>query len=301
MKKALVTGGAGFIGSHVVDALVDDGYEVHIIDDLSEGKRERVNAKAMLHVLDMRDCEAITPLFKDVELVFHLAAKPRVQYSIEHPEETNSINVGGFVTVLTAAQKAGVRRVVYSASSSAYGNQETLPLKETMPPDPLSPYGLQKYIGELYAKLYSDVYGIETVCLRYFNVYGPRLDPNGAYALVVGKFLKQVKEGTPMTITGDGTNTRDYTHVSDIVRGNMLAATSDKVGKGEVINLGAGRQVSVNELAEMIGGETIHIEPRMEPKHTLADTVRAKELLGWAPTVTIEEGLKELKAEFGLL
>ena len=149
--------------------------------------------------------------------------------------------------------------------------------------------------------MFSDVYDMETVSLRYFNVYGPRLDPEGQYALVIGKFLKQSKEGKPMTITGDGNNTRDYTHVSDIVRGNLLAATSKKVGKGEVINLGAGRQVSVNELAELIGGKSVHIEPRKEPKYTLADTSRAKELLGWEPTVAIEEGLAELKQEFGLI
>jgi len=300
MRKAIVVGGAGFIGSHVVDALIADGYAVEVIDDLSAGKRENVNEKAMLHVLDMRDREAIEPLFEGADVVFHLAARPRVQYSIEHPDETNDINIGGTVSVLMSAQRQGVRRVVYSASSSAYGNQETLPLVESMQPDPLSPYGLQKYVGELYCKLFWDVYNLETVSLRYFNVYGPRLDPEGPYALVIGKFLKQRSKGDPMTIFGDGENTRDYTHVSDIVRGNVLAAVSDKVGKGEVLNLGAGRQVTVNELAEMIGGEVVHLEPRLEPKYTLADTSKALELLGWEPTVKIEEGLAELKKEFGI-
>lgn len=301
MKKALVVGGAGFIGSHVNDALIDEGYEVHVIDDLSGGKKENVNEKATLHVVDMRDQAKLAPIFEGAEFVFHLAARPRVQYSIEHPDETNDINVGGTVAVLKAAQEAGVKRVVYSASSSAYGDQETLPLIETMSPDPLSPYGLQKYVGELYAKLFYDVYGLETVSLRYFNVYGPRLDPEGQYALVIGKFLKQRQNGQPMTIWGDGTNTRDYTHVKDIVRGNMLAATSDKVGKGEVLNLGAGRQVTVKELTEMIGGDVVHEKARKEPKHTLADTNRAKELLGWEPSIRIEEGLQELKEEFGLV
>jgi len=299
-KKAVVTGGAGFIGSHIVDALIDGGYEVVVIDDLSAGKKENVNAKATLQVQDMCDQKAIEPLFNGADIVFHLAARPRVQYSIKHPDETNRINIGGTVSVLMSAQHAGVRRVVYSASSSAYGNQKELPLRETMTPDPLSPYGLQKYVGELYMKLFSDVYGIETVSLRYFNVYGPRLDPDGQYALVIGKFLKQKKEGTPLTIWGDGSNTRDYTHVSDIVRGNMLAATGAKVGKGEVINLGAGRQVTVNELAEIIGGEVVHEEPRTEPKHTLADTARANELLGWKPSVKIEDGIEELKEIFGI-
>ncbi len=300
MKKAVVTGGAGFIGSHMTDALVAEGYEVHVIDDLSAGKREHVNSDATLHVQNVCDVEAISPIIKGADAVFHFAAKPRVTYSIEHPDETNTINIGGFVSVLTASQRGGVRRVVYSASSSAYGNQETLPLVEGMKPDPLSPYGLQKYVGELYAKLFADLYTLETVSLRYFNVYGPRLDPEGAYALVIGKFLKQRSLGQPMTITGDGTNTRDFTHVSDIVRGNLLAATSPKVGKGEVINLGAGRQVSINELAEMIGGEVEHIEPRIEPKHTLADTTRARELLGWSPQVQLEKGLEELLREFKL-
>lgn len=300
MKKAVVVGGAGFIGSHVTDALIEEGYEVAVIDDLSAGKKEHVNEKAALHVLDMRDQAAIEPIFKDVDVVFHLAAKPRVQYSIEHPDETNNINIGGTVSVLMSAQKNNVRRVVYSASSSAYGNQETLPLTEDMKPDPLSPYGLQKYVGELYMKLFSGVYGLETVSLRYFNVYGPRLDPEGQYALVIGKFLKQSKAGEPMTVYGDGENTRDYTHVKDIVNGNIRAAMSDNVGKGEVLNLGAGRQVTVNELTQLIGGSVTHLEPRLEPKYTLADTTRAKTLLGWEPTISIEEGIAELKREFGL-
>ena len=300
MKKAVVVGGAGFIGSHVTDALIEEGYEVAVIDDLSAGKKEHVNEKAALHVLDMRDQAAIEPIFKDVDVVFHLAAKPRVQYSIEHPDETNNINIGGTVSVLMSAQKNNVRRVVYSASSSAYGNQETLPLTEDMKPDPLSPYGLQKYVGELYMKLFSGVYGLETVSVRYFNVYGPRLDPEGQYALVIGKFLKQSKAGEPMTVYGDGENTRDYTHVKDIVNGNIRAAMSDNVGKGEVLNLGAGRQVTVNELTQLIGGSVTHLEPRLEPKYTLADTTRAKTLLGWEPTISIEEGIAELKREFGL-
>lgn len=300
MKKAVVTGGAGFIGSHVVDALVRDGYEVHVIDDLSAGKKERVNEKATLHVVNMCDTDLIRPIIAGADSVFHLAAKPRVPYSIEHPEETNVANIGGTLAVLVAAKDGGVRRVVYSASSSAYGNQETLPLREDMKPDPLSPYGLQKYVGELYAKLFYDVYGLETVSLRYFNVYGSRLDPEGAYALVIGKFLKQRKAGEPLTITGDGEQTRDFTHVSDIVRGNLLAATSEKVGKGEVINLGAGNQTSVNTLARMIGGASVHTSPRIEPKHTRADNTKAKMLLGWEPLVPLEEGLAELLREYGI-
>ena len=191
MKKAVVTGGAGFVGSHVVDALVADGYEVAVIDNLSGGKKENVNPKAVLHELDIRDYEKILPVIDGAEFVFHLAALPRVQYSIDYPEETNSVNIGGTLSVLRASHAGKVKRVVYAASSSAYGNQQTMPLSEDMKADPLSPYGLQKYVGELYAKVFAEVYKLPTVSVRFFNVYGPRLDPEGAYALVIGKFLKQ--------------------------------------------------------------------------------------------------------------
>jgi UDP-glucose 4-epimerase len=305
MEKVVVTGGAGFIGSNLVDALVergfethsiDQGVEVHVIDNYAGGKREdRINPKATYHDADVRDYEKIAPIIAGAKYVFHEAALPRVQFSIEHPQETFSVNVDGFVSILRAAHEGGVSRVVYAASSSAYGDQVTMPLAEDLPAMPKSPYGLQKYIGELSCKLWSDVYGLSTVSLRYFNVYGPKFDPEGAYALVIGKFLKQKKEGTPLTITGDGTQTRDFTHVADIVRANLLAAESTNVGKGEVINIGAGRNVSVNDLAAMIGGERVHVEPRLEPHDTLADNRNAKELLGWEPTIRLEEGIAELK------
>lgn len=300
MKKAVVTGGAGFVGSHVVDALVADGFQVEVIDNLSGGKKENVNPKATLHVLDIRDFEKIAPVMDGAEFVFHLAALPRVQYSIDFPEETNSVNIGGTLSVLRAAHAGKVKRLVYAASSSAYGNQQKMPLSEDMPPDPLSPYGLQKYVGELYAKVFAEVYKLPTVSVRFFNVYGPRLDPEGAYALVIGKFLKQKKEGTPLTITGDGEQTRDFTHITDIVAGMLLAATSPKVGNGEVINLGRGQQTTVNKLAELIGGPSVNVPPRMEPKHTKADIRKAKELLGWEPKVALEEGVAELKKLFGV-
>lgn len=299
-EKVVVTGGAGFIGSHLVDALLEAGKEVIVIDDLSGGKRERVDPKATLHVVDIRDYDAIAPLFSGAEYVFHLAALPRVQYSIEHPTETHAVNVNGTLNVLLAAKEAGVKRVVYSASSSAYGNQETLPLREDMLPAPLSPYGLHKFIGEHYAHVFSEVYGLSTVSLRYFNVYGPRLDPDGAYALVIGKFLKQRSEGGPMTITGDGTQTRDFTHVRDVVRANLLAAESTQVGHGEVVNIGAGRNASINELAHLIGGPVTYIPARLEPKNTLADNTKARELLGWIPEVALADGIAELKKEWGI-
>ncbi len=320
--KVVVVGGAGFIGSQVADALVErgfsaqggpaSGWEVHVIDNLSGGKKENVNPKAVLHEADICNLAAIKPIIKGATYVFHLAALPRVQYSIEHPAETHEVNVTGTVNVLIASKEGGVKRVIYSASSSAYGDQparpddsgrsggKTMPLVETMTPAPKSPYGLQKYIGEQYCKVWSEVYSIETVSLRYFNVYGPRLNPDGAYALAIGKFLKQRKEGKPLTIWGDGTQTRDFTHVRDVVRANLLAMESTKVGKGEVINIGAGKNFSVNQLVELIGGEVVHEPARLEPHDTLADNSLAKKLLDWTPEVSLEEGIAELKKEFGI-
>ena len=298
--KAVVVGGAGFIGSHVVDALIEKGFAVEVIDDLSGGKRENVNTKAIFHKVDIRGLEAIKPIIRGATYVFHLAALPRVQYSIEHPAETNDVNVGGTINVLLAAKEGGVKRVVYSASSSAYGDQPTMPLVETMSANPKSPYGLQKYVGELYCKVWSEVYGLETVALRYFNVYGARLNPDGAYALAIGKFLKQRKEGKPITITGDGTQTRDFTHVRDAVRANLLASESKKVGKGEVLNIGAGRNFTINNLAKLIGGKSVYIPARLEPHDTLADNKLAKKLLGWSPQIKLEDGIAELKKKWSL-
>ena len=295
MEKAVVTGGAGFIGSHIVDALLLRGFETHVIDNLSGGNRKNVNKKAVFHEKDIRNIDDIKPIISGVEFVFHLAALPRVQYSILNPQETHDVNVNGLLNVLLACRDGGVKRIIYSASSSAYGDQKTMPLKEDMLPNPLSPYGLHKHVGELYCKVFSAVYGLETVSLRYFNVYGPRLNPEGAYALVIGKFLKQKSEGKPMTITGDGTQTRDFTNVKDVVRANLLAAESLKVGRGEVINIGAGENQTINRIAELIGGEVEHIAPRLEPHDTLADNTLARGLLGWTPEISIEEGLAELK------
>lgn len=293
-KKIIVTGGAGFIGSNLVDALIEKGADVHVIDNLSAGKKENVNEKAELHIVDIRNLDEISPIIKGAEYVFHLAALPRVQYSIDYPVESNDVNVGGTLNVLIAAQYGGVKRVVYTASSSMYGDQKEMPLREDMSANPKSPYGLQKYIGELYCKIWSNVHKLETVSLRYFNVYGNRQDPSGAYALMVCKFLKQKAEGKPMTITGDGNNTRDLVNVKDVIRANILAAESDNVGKGEAMNIGTGENYSINEVAKIIGGEVEYIDARIEPKDTLADTTLAKELIGWEPKVTLEEGLKEL-------
>ncbi|HCR52398.1 TPA: hypothetical protein DIV48_01965 [Candidatus Kaiserbacteria bacterium] len=299
---AVVTGGAGFIGSNLSQALLEEGYEVRVIDNLSGGKRENVPEGTVFHELDILDTAAITPVMRGASVVFHEAALPRVPFSIEHPMESHRANVDGTLSVLIAACDAKVGRVVYAASASAYGNQETLPLSETMPTDPVNPYGLQKYMGETYIKLFAALYGLETVSLRYFNVYGPGMDPEGAYALAIGKFFSQRMRSEPLTIVGDGTQTRDFTNVRDVVRANLLAATSERVGKGEVINIGAGRNVSVNELAELIapGEKRAALPPRAEAHDSRADIARARELLGWEPSVSLEEGIAEMKKLFTL-
>ena len=299
-KIAVVTGGTGFIGSHLVTALLAEEYVVKIIDNESSGKQRKIPEGAEFFGQDINDTAALTKVMRGADFVFHFAALPRVQYSIEYPLETNAVNVGGTVSVLKAAHDAGVKRVVYSASSSAYGDQAVMPLTEDMPASPKSPYGLQKYIGELYCRVFSDVYGLSTVSLRYFNVYGSGASTEGAYALVIAKFLKQRSLGEPMTITGDGKQTRDFTHVHDVVRANILAANSERVGKGEVINIGAGKNASVLHIAKLIGGPVTHIAARLEPHDTLADNSLAKKLLGWEPGVSLEDGITELKKEFNL-
>ncbi|OGZ99032.1 MAG: hypothetical protein A3D57_04880 [Candidatus Sungbacteria bacterium RIFCSPHIGHO2_02_FULL_46_12] len=299
-KKVVVTGGAGFIGSHLTDALVLKGFDVHVVDNLSTGKRENLNPKATFHEVDIREFDKLLPVFKGAMGVFHQAALPRVQPSILDPRTTNDINATGTLNVLVAARDSKVKRVVFAASSSAYGNQDTLPLVETMKANPLSPYGLQKYIGELQCKMFSELYGLETVSLRYFNVYGPRAATDGAYALVIGRFLEQRKKGEPLSVVPDGKQSRDFTHVRDIVRANLLAYESPKVGKGEVINIGGGNNKTVLEIADIIGGPKVFVEPRIEPKHTLANISKAKEFLGWEPKEDFRKGMEELKELYKL-
>jgi nucleoside-diphosphate-sugar epimerase len=250
---------------------------------------------------DVRDQSLLRVVCEGAECVFHLAALPRVQYSIEHIEETHEVNVDGTFAVLCAARETGVKRVVFSSSSALYGDQEKLPITEDMATNPLSPYALHKHIGEELCRLFSRLYGVETVSLRYFNVYGPHDDPHGAYALVISKFIDQRKRGHMLTIAGDGMNTRDYTHVEDIVRANLLAMSSLSVGHGEAINIGNGTQISVREVAACIGGEITHVPERVEPKHTRADISRARILLGWEPTISFQTGITELKHTAGLV
>ncbi len=301
-KIAVVTGGAGFIGSHIVDELLRRGHDVHVIDNFAAGMRQdRINPEATYHEIDVRERAKIAPILKDAEVVFHMAALPRVQFSIDNPEESHDVNINGVLSVLLASRDGKVGKVVYSASSSAYGDQLTLPLSEEMLPQPKSPYALQKYVGEHYCRIFSTVFGLPTVSLRYFNVYGQRADPNGPYAQAIIKFLDLRKQGKPLTITGDGEQTRDSVHVTDIVRANVLAYETDAIRQGEVINIGSGRNVSVNEIARMIGGDVVYIAPRIEPHDTRADIRRAKELIGWEPRVSLEEGIAELKREWAIV
>lgn len=299
--KYLVTGGAGFVGSNLVDVLLAAGHSVRIIDNLSTGKRENLNPKAEFYELDLADFEAIKSHFAGVDGVFHVAALPRIPRSIEAPQETHNANVVATLNVLVASRDAKVKRVVYSASSSAYGNQPKLPVTEDMPPEPLNPYALQKLTGEYYAKLFWDLYGLETVSLRYFNVYGPRMSSDGAYATVIGIFLRQKKDGENLTITGDGEQTRDFTHVHDVVRANIAAMTKQEVGKGNIINIGGGQNRSVNEVAKLIGGTVLHIAARPgEIKHNRADITLAGKLLAWKPEVDFLSGVAELKRLYGV-
>ena len=292
--KIIVTGGAGFIGSHIQDALIEGGFDVHVIDNFSTGKRENIHPAATLHEADIRDFKKIAPLFLGARFVFHLAAFPRVEPSIQDPITSHDMNLNGTLNVLQAAKDAKVTRVIYSASSAAYGNPDLFPTNENAPARLMSPYALQKYVGELYCSLFSFLYGIQTVSLRYFNVYGRRQSEEGAYALVIGKFLKEKREGRPLPIVPDGNQSRDFVHVRDVVRANLLAMESDRAGKGEVINIGSGKNYSVNKIASLIGGPTVFMEPRVEPKKTLADISRAHEILGWKPEISFEEGIAEL-------
>ena len=301
--KYVVVGGAGFIGSNLVDRLVHEKNEVVVIDNFSTGKEENINENSKVFRIDISDTnkgKEIIDIMKNTDTVFLLAAKARVQPSILNPVEYEVNNTIGTLNILKCAVDAGVRRLVYSASSSAYGSSDILPLDESLPINPLSPYGAQKYYGEVLSKMFAQVYNIETVSLRYFNVYGERQNIDGAYALVMGIFAHQRLNNQPMTIRGDGEQKRDFTYVGDVVNANILASQSTNVGAGEIINIGNGDNRSINQIADMIGGDRIHIEPVVEPKETLADNSLARELLGWRPTQKIEDWVPGYKKEIGL-
>lgn len=297
----LVTGGAGFIGSHLCEALLKEGHNVRILDNFSTGKEENVPAGAEVFRADFRNLEEIRPAFAGIDGVFHCGALPRVPYSVEHPVETSEINIMGTLNVMMAARDAKVKRLIYSASSSAYGDQKIMPTTPDMMPNPMNPYGLQKYVGELWAKQFASLYGLETASLRYFNVYGPRMANEGAYVTVIAIFMRQRKAGEPLTIDGDGEQRRDFTHVKDVVRANMMAMQSPNVGHGEVMNVGAGDNHTVNEVANIIGGPAEHRKPRLgDPRETLADISLTKQLIGWEPQIKFDEGLRALLKENGI-
>ena len=238
-RVVAVTGGAGFIGSHLVDALIGYGMRVRLLDNLATGRREYVNSAAEVIEADIRVGDSLKHAFEGVDCVFHTAALPRVMLSIERPVETHLVNVVGTLNVLIAARDTGVRRIVFSGSSSVYGDQPTLPLTETMTPNPLNPYALQKLAAEQYVRMFHRLYAMETLTLRYFNVYGPRMASEGAYVTVIGVFIRERLAGRPLTIHGDGTQTRDFTHVRDVVRANLLAMDC-AVADGRALNIGRG-------------------------------------------------------------
>ncbi len=299
--KTLVTGGAGFIGSHLVDRLVELGHQVTVIDDFSTGQDKNVaHHGEQITVFRQSICGDLTEVFTVTkpDVVFHLAAIPRVQFSIHHPGEAHEANVNGTVNVLEACRLSGVKRFVFSSSSSIYGDQVRLPLTEDMTPKPMSPYALHKLMGEQYCQLYQQLYGLEPVLLRYFNVFGPRQNPNGDYASFIPKFVTMMMAGEAPTIFGDGEQTRDFTYVGDVVAANIAAATTTHAACfGQPLNIGAGGQISVNgvvhEIKKVTGSEVhaIHGPAVIEPRKTQADTTTTARLLDWQAKVSFVEGL----------
>jgi len=296
MTKSLVTGGAGFIGSNLVDQLIEIGHKVIVIDNEYSEAHDQFyyNDKAEYHNLDIRDA-ATRSLYDNVDYVFHIAAEARIQPAILNPIEAVSINSVGTCTVLQFAREAGVKRVVYSSTSSAYGLQEA-PHVEALPDDCLNPYSVSKVNGEKLCKMYTDLFGLETVIFRYFNVYGNRQPIKGQYAPVIGIFLKQLENEQELTIVGDGEQRRDFVNVKDVVQANILAATKklDDSALGQVYNVGTGINYSVNEIAKMISDFTVNIDARPgEAKETLAHISRIKGTLGWEPTIKVEDWISE--------
>ena len=306
--KVLVTGGGGFIGSNLVRALVERGDEVRVLDNFSTGNRANLaELAADLELVEgeLRSYERVHAATRGTEIVFHQGALPSVPRSVHDPLTTSAVNVEGTLNVLLAARDEGVRRVVFASSSSVYGSAGELPRVETANPDPISPYGVSKLAAERFCVSFSRVYPLETVALRYFNVFGPNQDPTSQYAAVVPRFITAIADGRSVPIYGDGEQRRDFTYVANIVEANLLAAEAHGVS-GAVLNVATGRSTTVNELAEAIGslfGRSVDREERPERtgdiRDSWADVTRARELLGWEPRIGLEEGLR-LAAEFFL-
>ncbi len=302
MARYLVTGGAGFIGSSIVEELIQRGESVRVIDNLSSGKRANLEAvldKVELIVGDVCDAEAMKRACQEVDFVIHLAALTSVPRSVSDPDATHRVNATGTLGVLLAARDAKVRRLVYAASSSAYGETKTLPKAETMPPEPLSPYGVAKYAGELYCQVFSRVYGLETVVLRYFNIFGPRQDPYSPYSAVLSRFITAVLKEEQPVVYGDGNQTRDFTYVTNALDATLRAATAPNAMAGEVFNVGTGTRHSLNKtlgvLASITGKKIMAKYEAERPgdiRDSLADISKARRLLGYDPVVDFEEGLR---------
>lgn len=287
--KALVTGGCGFIGSHIVEALLDRGDSVVVIDDESAAQNNDFYKldKAKYFKLDICD-NSTAKLYEGIDVVFHLAARSRIQPTIDDPTSAFDTNVLGTSKVLNNSLKAGVKKVIYSSSSSCYGHKNRPPHKEDMTPDCLTPYSLSKKQGEEICRMFSDLYGLSTITLRYFNVYGPREPLKGPYAPVIGLFKKLKRENKPLTIIGDGEQRRDFTYVKDIARANIMSCDSNVFH--DLFNIGTGKNFSINEIANMIGGPTDNVQLRIgEARETLADISKATQLLGWSPICKLQD------------
>jgi nucleoside-diphosphate-sugar epimerase len=306
-KIVLVTGGAGFIGSHLVRRLVGDGAIVRVVDNLSTGKATRLDALcARIDFIegDLADDSVARKAVEGVDFVLHQAAVPSVPRSVVDPIGTNKANVTATLNLLEACRKAEVRRVVYAASSSAYGDTEVLPKQEDMPPSPLSPYALQKFVGERYCKMYCELYGLETVSLRYFNVFGPGQDPHSEYSAVIPKFITRLLRHEPITINGDGEQSRDFTFIENVVEANLLALTAGNAA-GQMCNIGVGARITLNQLVAVLEkqlGIKAHVVYGLakagDVRHSLADITRARAILGYEPMISVEEGLQRTVAAF---
>ena len=304
MQKVIVTGGAGFIGSNLVDRLVKDGFDVIVIDNESAECNEQFyyNKEAHYFKYNIERYDLIEPLFKDVDYVFHLAAESRIQPTLDRPVKACMTNIIGTCNVLEASRRNGIKRVMYSSTSSAYGLKNRIPLRESMHRDCLNPYSVTKAAAEDLCKMYYTLYGLETVIFRYFNVYGERQPLKGQYAPVVGLFLEMKKADKAMTVVGDGHQTRDYTYVGDVVEANLLAMkTENKNNISEIFNVGTGTHYSVLDLVDMIGGEHTHLPAREgEARHTLADNSKIMLDLDWEPKQTIENWISNYKKEHNI-
>jgi nucleoside-diphosphate-sugar epimerase len=297
----LVTGGAGFIGSNIVRRLVAEGEKVRVLDNFSTGKKENLVGVNKVDIVEgsLTDRETVKKALEGVEYVLHQGAIPSVLRSVADPLGSNEANITGTLMAMEVAKEIGVRRFIFAASSSAYGDTEILPKVENMPGDPLSPYAVGKYSGELYAKVFAGIYGLQTVSLRYFNIFGPYQDPDSQYAAVIPKFIMKMLIGEAPVIYGDGEQSRDFTFIDNAVEANLLACRSDRVGKGEVINIACGESYSLNELVRELNKilktniEPVYTDPQPgDVKHSLADVSKAKELLGYEVKVDFKEGLR---------